>query len=425
MAATKRGMGLGKGLEDRKDRQSIRARTRRADARGELRDISQTFPYDPALPAGHRMSRSSAIEAARAWITEQQRALRRDKAPVGERVVDLTLGGLVDRYAREIREGLPAGAHHVRKKGAKKELSVLRGWEATFPGLMAKPCDEVIEADVRRAMRVLQFELVAEDGSPNTLMPSTINRWVAVLSAVFTAAITEWDLQLRNPVRGLRAARPDNAKQMDRVGRLITAEELEKVLAHVPTASPETKACLRFLRWSGCRRSEAVRLDWGDLDWSKAIPEVTFRETKDPRGRIRHRTIPLDDRAVEALRSLVEEGRDPPTSGRIFPMAVDTPTQAFERGCLRAGIKDARLHDLRHTRVTEIASALPIHDAMKISGHLDTRTLDRYYHPDPQELGRRLNQAKGEGPNEHAKLLEELRNLIAVGSATAASSKTG
>lgn len=126
-------MGLGKGLEELKDRQSIRDRTRRADARGELRDISQTFPYAPALPAGHRMSRSSAIEAARAWITEQQRALRHDKAPVGERVVGLTLGGLVGRYAREIREGLPASAHHVRKKGAKKELSVLRGWEATFP----------------------------------------------------------------------------------------------------------------------------------------------------------------------------------------------------------------------------------------------------------------------------------------------------
>lgn len=41
MAATKRGMGLGRGLEDPKDRQSIRARTRRADARSELRDISR------------------------------------------------------------------------------------------------------------------------------------------------------------------------------------------------------------------------------------------------------------------------------------------------------------------------------------------------------------------------------------------------
>lgn len=75
--------------------------------------------------------------------------------------------------------------------------------------------------------------------------------------------------------------------------------------------------------------------------------------------------------------------------------------------------KDARLHDLRHTRVTEIASALPIHDAMKISGYLNTCTLDRYYHPHPQELGRRLNQARKDDQSEHAKLLEELRNLFA------------
>jgi hypothetical protein len=133
---------LGPGLEDRKDRLTIRARLRRSDQSGVRRDLHASFPYVPELPASHQHSRSAAVTRARAWLAEQQRAMRFDGVPVGERLSDQTLGGWIARYILEAEEGIerlrqdgPRSkvARHARKKGFDKELSVMRQWLTEFP----------------------------------------------------------------------------------------------------------------------------------------------------------------------------------------------------------------------------------------------------------------------------------------------------
>ncbi len=55
---------------------------------------------------------------------------------------------------------------------------------------------------------------------------------------------------------------------------------------------------------------------------------------------------------------------------------------------------DATLHDLRHTRITELANLLPMHQVMQLSGHKTTQMLTRYYNPDMQDLGELLRSRK-------------------------------
>lgn len=50
------------------------------------------------------------------------------------------------------------------------------------------------------------------------------------------------------------------------------------------------------------------------------------------------------------------------------------------------GYEHLRRHDLRHTGLTWVADAgVSLHVLQKIAGHADSRTTERYLHPDPQE----------------------------------------
>ena len=48
---------------------------------------------------------------------------------------------------------------------------------------------------------------------------------------------------------------------------------------------------------------------------------------------------------------------------------------------IRAGVKNARVHDLRHTRITELAPTLPLQVLARLTGHRDPAMLMRYYNP--------------------------------------------
>jgi len=401
---------LGPGLEDRKDRMTIRARLRRSDRTGARRDVHATFPYAPELPASHHQSRSSAVTRAKAWLAEQQRAMRFDGLPKGERLQDQTLADWLGRYITEAEDGVEQlrregprtkVPRHARKKAVTKELSVLRRWQLEFPRLVARAPDQVTRKHLEQAAEHLLNTRRDERGAPATLKPVTARRWLLTLSGFYNTAARDWGFTIENPVRGMPLPQATTAEDHEREGRLVTGDELERILAKIPEASRLTLACIRFLRWSGARRSEALRLDWRDVNLASEIPTATFKGTKDARQRYRERTIPLHPKAVEALREALGD-QPQPSEGRVFPLATDTPTQAWIRGTKRAGL-NVRLHDLRHTRTTEVTAVLHPLEAKVITGHADLRMLDRYYHGEATALGRKLQEADAKAAASAAK----------------------
>lgn len=76
---------------------------------------------------------------------------------------------------------------------------------------------------------------------------------------------------------------------------------------------------------------------------------------------------------------------------------MDSVTNTWAKGCEKAGVKGARLHDLRHTRITETGNALnnPLQVA-KIARHDDHRMVGRYFNPSAQELGEALAKSERE-----------------------------
>jgi integrase len=127
--------------------------------------------------------------------------------------------------------------------------------------------------------------------------------------------------------------------------RWITFDEAETLLA---ACSRHLRPLVMFLLGTGARMSEALYLDWRDVDLSRA--HVTFLDTKngDERG------VPLHSRLVNELRTLRHK------QGRVFRTPAGLPyaekasgggqiKTAFKGACRRAGIADFSPHDCRHT----------------------------------------------------------------------------
>jgi integrase len=130
--------------------------------------------------------------------------------------------------------------------------------------------------------------------------------------------------------------------------RWITFEEGERL---IEACAPHLRPLVVFLLATGARLSEALYLDWREVNLTKG--HVMFLDTKngEPRG------VPLHARAVAELSKLRhQQGRVFRTpTGRAYAEKESGGGQiktAFKGACRRAGIADFSPHDCRHTWAT-------------------------------------------------------------------------
>ena len=97
--------------------------------------------------------------------------------------------------------------------------------------------------------------------------------------------------------------------------------------------------------------------------------------------------MPLSTRAVEIIRALP---RAISPVSPLFPLGQDFVIRSFRRACEQAGIANLKFHDLRHEATSRICDKLPMHEAMRITGHKTPSMLMRYYHPKAEDLARKL-----------------------------------
>jgi len=69
--------------------------------------------------------------------------------------------------------------------------------------------------------------------------------------------------------------------------------------------------------------------------------------------------------------------------------------KAFNNACRRAGIKNLRFHDLRHTFATRLVLAgVDLATVSKLLGHSSIQMTMRYAHPTPEALKNAVNKLK-------------------------------
>jgi integrase len=172
------------------------------------------------------------------------------------------------------------------------------------------------------------------------------------------------------------------------VVRWLTLEEFEKLLG---CAAAHMKPLLTFLFYVGCRVGEALWLDWRNVDLVRG--HVSFIRTKNSEAR----GVPLHPRVVAQLANL------PHRQGEVFRQPNGRPyarprnvtdtsggsriSTAFRSACRRAGIKNFRVHDCRHTWATwHYAANRDLGALMRLGGWKSEKMVLRYTHVNVGEL---------------------------------------
>lgn len=226
--------------------------------------------------------------------------------------------------------------------------------------------------------------------------PYQANRVLAMCSAFFTWAIRHgYRPDQANPCR-LVERFPEEGRERflsleeyRRLGAALKVAETEGLplegdalenarkygFAERTLPNPMAVAAIRLLLFTGCRFSEIVTLRWKDVDEERRI--LTLRESKTGKGE-----RPLNLPALEVLRGLPREAGSPfvfPGIKRKAPLT--SVRRLWHRIREHAGLKDVRLHDLRHSFASVGAAAgasLPIIGGLL--GHTQARTTQRYAH---------------------------------------------
>jgi integrase len=196
---------------------------------------------------------------------------------------------------------------------------------------------------------------------------TTINREIALLSNVFTTAVT-WKHAMSNPVRGVA-----RYEEPDPVERPLTSDEEGRLLSAAPR---HLKPILVLLTNTGLRRNELLSLRWKNVHFTTS--QLLIPKTNCKRKQLR--MVPLNSVALEILQSLPRDHEYVFYNRRTGTYIRDIKT-AFHAACEKAGIKGLRLHDLRHTFATRLRDkGESLTTIMKLMGHSKYETTLRYAH---------------------------------------------
>lgn len=149
---------------------------------------------------------------------------------------------------------------------------------------------------------------------------------------------------------------------------------------------------LRFAILSGCRRAEIVGMEWQHVDFFNREFTITGKGN-------RSRTIPMTKAIYKLLWSLKDNHktavftyiarrpREGCVKGERYPISMEGFKTEWRRTKGRAGVKNYRFHDNRHTAATRLVRATGnLKLAQKLLGHTELATTSRYSHVTNDDL---------------------------------------
>jgi integrase len=204
------------------------------------------------------------------------------------------------------------------------------------PKFGARPTDDVKRSEIREWHGSLAD------------VPVQANRSLQYLKAAFQWRLAQSDEQpgkradARNPCWGV-AFYPERPRSVR-----LELVELPRLEAAIDTQTDDIylRAFLRFVLATGCRRSEALKLEWKDVTMNDTTGAVVFRDTK---GGGDH-SVPLSAYAAKLLQALPRLEDNPHVfAGRNTGAHLVAPDKAWGRIRSSAGLAHLRMHDLRRT----------------------------------------------------------------------------
>ena len=255
-----------------------------------------------------------------------------------------------------------------------------------FPALGKVPINEIKRGQIRDLLLKLHN---------SGLSRSTICLIRDIISGPMEYAVDE-ELIQANPASGVLKRLNIKREKKDPVGTLNQDEVdlfLITCLEHFPEHYPFFMCAFR----TGMRLGELLGLQWGDVDWNGMFIEVKrsyklgrFNPPKN--GKVRR--VDMSDQLVGTLRDLLRRRKkEALKSGlggvveTIFhrngnPMEQNYIRRVFKRILAKAGLREIRFHDIRHSFASLLLSngESPVYVKEQLGHHSIQMTVDIYGH---------------------------------------------
>ena len=340
------------------------------------------------------------VTAARARAKEVKQQVDQGIDPLGKRIEEREAPTVGDLF-REYRE------HHIPTKRARSAKDDISMWETyILPRFRTTKLTDLTTKDIDSLHRAI-----------GTTKPIRANRVVEVISTALNLAV-RWKWIDENPAVGVKMYHEEPRK------RYASPAELARVLEAMAT-HPEQDSCdaIRLIILTGARKGEVFRVRWQDID-------LEARRWAKPSAHTKQKTehqVPLSGAAVELLvrRKQTAKGpwvfpgklssdahltdvkrtweacreaatvalwrKEPEVAAIIDSLRADLdrpPTieeiqaaAAARKLELPKGSLDLRIHDLRHTYASLLASnKVPLQVVGALLGHTQAQTTLRYAH---------------------------------------------
>ncbi|MEQ9811645.1 MAG: tyrosine-type recombinase/integrase [Azospirillaceae bacterium] len=207
-------------------------------------------------------------------------------------------------------------------------------------------------------------------------IPYQANRCLEVISKMFSLAEL-WGLRpdSSNPRKHIKKYPEEkrerflSAAELRRVGEVLREMEVEGV------ELPSAILAVRLLILTGCRLNEIMTLKWEYVDFTDKVLRL-------PDSKTGAKVVHLGQPAVELLKAAERiEDYSWVIIGTLEGKRLSDLQPFWQRVRARAGLKDARIHDLRHTFAsTAVAAGQGLPMIGKLLGHTQVQTTARYAH---------------------------------------------
>jgi integrase len=210
---------------------------------------------------------------------------------------------------------------------------------------------------------------------PEGLTGSTLNRYRALISSIFTWAIQVGRLQV-NPLTAVKRY-PESASRV----RYLLDDEEQLLREVIRRDCPEREAELDLALFTGMRKGEQLTLRWTDVDLVNGTARV--------RGKSGVRPVHLNDSAKRALGQLERQAG---SRGTFVSPDTKSADQAewprwFQKCIKKAGIDNFHFHDLRHTFASRLAmDGVDLLSIARLLGHSKITQTEKYAHLAPSHV---------------------------------------
>lgn len=283
------------------------------------------------------------------------------------------------------------------------------------PLLGTKKISDVSRGDIERFMRAVATGKTAkvltnEEGNRVAVTggKGTATRTVRLLGGIFSYAVKHGYIDA-NPRAGVQLYADNKGKrylssaEFQQLGDTLREAETsglpwqfnegvkekhrpKKAENQREVISPHAIAAIRLLMLTGCRLSEVLNLQWGDVDFNRGLLDLSDSKTG-------AKEVLLGAAALKVLADV------PRIKGNPYVIAGDTKDKPrsdlkrpWKRITTHAGLQDLRLHDLRHSFASVgVGSGMGLPIIGKLLGHASPSTTARYAHIAEDASRRALN----------------------------------